>query len=70
MTNGELEVIRNVISRLKAGRDGKTPRSSNEVTAALNETSVRVWLDTWVIGSLECLLPETRNVELGRSLSK
>jgi hypothetical protein len=71
MTKGEQETIANVIRRLKGGRDGNTPSSSDEITAMLNNHQMRIWLDTWVIGALECLQPgESRDVDLAVRLSR
>ena len=71
MTQGEIETIKNVIAKLNGGRNGHKCLSSDEITAMLNNPRMANWLDTWVIGALECLLPGPgRNVELGRKLSR
>jgi len=70
MTQGELEVIRNIISRLKCGRDGKEVRASIDVERALKEEHLHIYLDTWVIGPLELLTPEIRNVPLAVKMSR
>ena len=58
-------VIRQAVKRLK-GDD----RTSPEVVEMLRDPRMKVWLDTWVIGSLECLLPEQRDLDLARGLAK
>lgn len=71
MTKGEEQTIRNVIQALKGGRDGNKPSSSPEITAMLNDDRMRIWMDTWVVGALECLLPgERRDVDLAVRLSR
>jgi hypothetical protein len=71
MTKGEIETITNIIQRLKAGRDGNEPSSIPEITDALNDRSMSIWLDTWVIGALECLVPgDGRDVDLAVRLSR
>ena len=70
MTKGELETIRNVVSHLKCGRDGADIRCSPEIAEMLNDRRLRIYLDTWVTGALECLLPEQRDVDLAVRLSR
>jgi len=75
MTKGELETIRNVIARLEKQNCGCTPgftheEAVTELNAKGYECPSRLYLDTWVIGALRALLPETRNVELARDLSR
>ena len=71
MTAGEEEVIRNVIARLRCDpRSDGHQREFEEVRAALKSRVARIYLETWIIGALECLLPEQRNVKLGKHLSR
>ena len=64
MTDGEIQTIRNVIAKLKG--DAK---QADYVRAALTGPC-KLYLDTWVIGALECLLPERRDVKLAVKLSQ
>lgn len=86
MTKTELETIRNIVARLKqenlgchhgAGAkaqidalntrkvDGKPREGSERI-----ECASRLYLDTWVIPSLEYLLPESRNPDLALRMSR
>ena len=75
MTKTEQQVIENVIKRLRCEThklpDGtERQRESDEVRAALTGDA-KLFLDTWVIGALELLLPgESRNPELALRLSR
>lgn len=62
MSKAEEQTIRNVIQRLKG--EG----ASQEVKAALTGPAA-IYLNTWVIGALECLLPESRDLRLAVQLS-
>ena len=62
MTNGEIETIRNIIKRLRADRLG--------AAEGYNDNISRMYVDTWLIGPLECLLPESRDVTLAVKMSK
>ena len=66
MSASEVEVIRNVIARLQP--DAR--RTSDDVFEALSDRSMRLFLDTWVISALECLLPERRDLKLAKDLSR
>lgn len=76
MTKGEIETIRNIIARLKKPNCGCSNGIGLEsIVAAANakgiEAPSRLYLDTWVIGALECLLPgEGRDVDLAARLSR
>jgi hypothetical protein len=71
MTKTEIETIENVIRCLKGGRDGAKVRSSPSITEKLISDDMRLWLDTWVIGALECLLPgDGRDPRLAVKLSR
>lgn len=71
MTKGEIETIQNVIEKLKAGRGGGKVTCSPEIAEKLKSRDVSIWLDTWVIGALECLLPgKDRDVDLAVKLSR
>jgi hypothetical protein len=63
MTKGEQEVIRNVIEKLRGGR--AAPKAREALTGP-----ARLYLETWVIGSLQLLLPESRDVSLARKMSR
>lgn len=64
MNASEERVIRNVIKRLK-GEGGSSP----EIKAMLADERMRIWLDTWVVGALQHLLPESRDLRLAVDLS-
>lgn len=86
MTNGEIETIRNIIARLKAENLGCSHGESAQARVdELNtyvtgdprtgshrlEVASRLYLDTWVIPSLEMLLPgDGRDVDLARRMSR
>lgn len=63
MTKGEEETIRNIIARLKSPNAGCASDTPGENVS-------RVYIDTWLIGPLECLLPETRDVALAARMSR
>jgi len=86
MTKQEIETIRNIVARLKEKNlgcshgagigklvealntrsfDGKPREGSDRVEAAS-----RIYLDTWIIPSLEMLLPEQRNPDLAVRMSR
>lgn len=80
MTNGEIQAIRNVIARLREedcgcshaliGPDG--PELAEAIKTAHEhgcEVVGRGYLESWIIGALECLLPEARDVDLAVKLS-
>lgn len=70
MTKTEIAVIQNTIRRLRAGRDGAPVRLSDEIAAALLDPQMRIWLDSWVIGPLELLLPgQERNLNLAKKIA-
>jgi len=62
MTAGEIETIQNIIDRLKQPRLG--------AAEGYNENISRLYVDTWLIAPLEFLLPENRDVELARRMSR
>lgn len=82
MTNQEIDTIRNIIARLKKRDCGCShsfigPDDNNALKASvemLNERDIecvaRIYLDTWVIGALECLLPESRDPATAVALSR
>jgi hypothetical protein len=55
MNKSENEVIRNLIDRLRGGS------ASAEVTAHLQDRSVKLFLETWVIGPMELIAEEDRS---------
>ncbi len=86
MTKAESETIRNIVARLREqnlgcahgpGIDplierlntfefqGETRQRSQRL-----EVASRLYVDTWLIPSLEMLLPETRNVDLAVRMSR
>ncbi|QIG67453.1 hypothetical protein EVB39_124 [Rhizobium phage RHph_TM3_3_9] len=80
MTKGEIETIRNIIARLKEPNIGHTI-STAEQEHCTDEGAgkgksngrtyaTRIYVDTWLIGPLELLIGEGRNVELARSMSR
>jgi len=70
MTKTEIAVIQKTISRLRAGRDGAPVRASDEIAAALLDPQMRIFLDSWVIGPLELLLPgQERNLNLAKKIA-
>lgn len=57
MTKTEVAAIRAVIKRLRCEPNGRgEPREADYVREALTGPA-RIYLDTWVTGALECLLP-------------
>lgn len=79
MTAGEIEVLRNVIARLKKPDCGcsvgyihnEQAKAMDLVRSELNAEIVgRLYLNTWVIPALELLLPEKRNVKTAIVLSR
>jgi hypothetical protein len=71
LSKTEEAVIRNVIGRLRCEPRGESrlPREADEVREALRGPA-KLYLETWVIGALEHLLPESRNPDLARRLSR
>lgn len=65
MNKSEQEVIRNVIKRIS----GEAGTTAEYVQDRLTDPRVRLYLKTWVVGALECLLPESRDLELAKVLS-
>jgi hypothetical protein len=65
MSKKEQEIIANIIKRL--GDDGT---ATPEIREMLNNRMMRLWLDTWVTGALECMLEPHRNIDLGVRLSR
>lgn len=82
MTNQELDTIRNIIARLKKRDCGCShsfigPDNNSELKAAVEtlnareiECVSRIYLDTWVIGALERLLPESHDPKTAVALSR
>ena len=75
MTKRELETIRNIVARLKKPNCGcsNSPGFAPLVTDANAhglEVASRLYLDTWVIPSLEMLLPESRDPALAVRMSR
>jgi hypothetical protein len=73
MTTKEREIIENVVRRLKGEpKPNGFQSASPETLEALNNPALRRYLDTWVIGALECLGVEghKRDLDLGVSLSR
>jgi hypothetical protein len=64
MNQSEEIVIRKVIQRLSSDTN-----ASFEIRQMLADRRLRSYLDTWVIGALQCLLPESRNLKLAVGLS-
>lgn len=60
----EETVIRNVIAKLRG-----QSKTSDDVHEALTTGTAKCFLDSWVVGALECLLPEGRDPQLALSLS-
>jgi hypothetical protein len=70
MTQAEETTIRNLIARLDASSpDYRTGRASKEI-AEFIEGPGRLYLQTWVCGPLQALLPESRNLRLAVSMSQ
>jgi hypothetical protein len=59
MTKGEERVIRDIVRRLREERLGSAPGYVPEL-----ERGARLYVETWLVGPLECLLPESRDVDL------
>lgn len=77
MTQGEIETIQNIINRLKMPRAGCATSITHsqvpgcETNVEGYESIARLYIETWLIGPLQCLLPGSgRDVELARSMSK
>lgn len=86
MTKTEIETIRNIVKRLKAENLGCAHGSGTKVQVdALNtskrtgepyegsarlEVASRLYLDTWIVPALEYLLPESRDPDLAKRLSR
>lgn len=68
MTRLEERAVRQVIARLR-GNAEKGPRCSPEIDAMLKDARMSSYLESWVIGSLVSLLPESRDLRLAVSLS-
>jgi len=75
MTKQEIETIRNIVERLKKANLGCS--NSNSLEALVSEANSkgvecasRLYVDTWLIGALECLLPEQRDPSLAVRLSR
>lgn len=71
MGKTERETIENLIKRLKEPRAGcATPfeGTKNEVLMPGYEGVSRIYIDTWLIGPLECLL--SGDTKLARSMSR
>ena len=70
MTQGEEQTIRNVIAQLRCvPRPDGSAREAEKVREALRGPA-KIYLETWVIGALECLLPERRDVRRAQDLSR
>lgn len=72
MTKSEIEVLRNVIARLKCEPHANGEhREADCVRKALRgDAALALYLDSWVTPALEALLPESRNVKLAFDLSR
>jgi hypothetical protein len=75
MTKAELNTIRNIIARLNKQNCGCSNAANADALVGLaNAQNIqcvsRIYLDTWVVGALECLLPESRDPRLAESLSR
>lgn len=75
MTKTEIAAIENVIRRLKEPRCGGADpfpdhHAKLEYQVPGYEGVSRIYLNTWIIGALECLLPgEDHDPKLARDLS-
>ena len=74
MTKGEIETIRNIIARLKEPNLGcSNSPIHNFIVEPANSAKLQVvsdlYLQTWIIPSLEMLLPEARDVDLAVRMS-
>jgi hypothetical protein len=81
MTKTEIQTIRNVIRRLNepncgcvlpmdADAAGMVKLLNGAMSAGQDRQCVsRLYLDTWVVGALECLLPESHDPKLAKRLS-
>lgn len=56
MNKQETRTVANVIKRLERDND----RCSGQVSAALNDKNLRIYLDTWVLPGLRLLIDEQR----------
>ena len=75
MNSKEIETIRNLIKRLQKPNLGCSNNLStvsivDSANSAGIECASRVYMDTWIIGALECLLPENLDVDTAISLSR
>ena len=83
MTQAEVETIRNIIERLRKPDCGCShgpgladrlaalnPRGDDTTPAMRIEAVSRVYIDTWLVVALECLLPESRDTKLAVRLSR
>ena len=75
MTKTELQTIRNIIERLNAPNCGCSHGiGSNSIVQAANAKDIqcvsRIYLNTWVVGALTHLLPESRDPGLAERLSR
>lgn len=66
MTKGEIETIRNIVERIRSERMG----AAEGILSCTDKQNGRIYINSWIIGPLELLLPENRNVELARRLSR
>lgn len=64
MSKTEKAVIRAVIARLR-----NEANVSPHVDAMLSDRQLRIYLDSWVVGALECLLEPHRDTRLALSLT-
>lgn len=68
MTKDETATIENIIARLRSPAIGSGGSFCAEVDGKI--TTSRNYVNTWLIGALECLLPgDGRDPKLARSLS-
>lgn len=75
MTKQEIEVLQNIIARLKKPNCGcSNSPGFDSLVADANayglEVASRLYLDTWVVPSLEMLLPESRDPALAVRMSR
>jgi hypothetical protein len=77
MTQNEIRTIRNIIKRLQMADCGcSNSLVGEEVDKAIEtlheariEAVSRIYIDTWLVGALECLLPESRDTATAVALS-
>lgn len=65
MNQAEEKVIRAAIKRL-----GADANAAPEIKAMLADRRLQLYLGSWVVGMLECLLPENRDLKLAASLAR